>query len=176
MFKEDNVEQAIIEQLKELGYEYQYAPDIERDYKEVILKDVFYESLYKINKDITEDIADEVYRKIRNFHNIDLVEANYEFCHMLYAGVEVPIKGDKTYVAKLIDREDINNNLFQVLNQYTVVEYKEKRPDIVVFINGIPLIVFELKNAINEDTTIENAYNQIKNYQEDIKSLFYYNM
>ena len=175
MFKEDNVEQAIIEQLKELGYEYQYAPDIERDYKEVILKDVFYESLYKINKDITEDIADEVYRKIRNFHNIDLVEANYEFCHMLYAGVEVPIKGDKTYVAKLIDREDINNNLFQVLNQYTVVEYKEKRPDIVVFINGIPLIVFELKNAINEDTTIENAYNQIKNYQEDIKSLFYYN-
>lgn len=175
MFKEDNVEQAIIEQLKELGYEYQYAPDIERDYKEAILKDVFYESLYKINKGITEDIADEVYRKIRNFHAIDLVEANYEFYHMLYAGVEVPIEGDKTFVAKLIDKENIDNNLFQVLNQYTVIEYKEKRPDVVVFINGIPLIVFELKNAINEDTTIENAYNQIKNYQEDIKTLFYYN-
>ena len=175
MFREDNVEQAIIEQLKELGYEYQYAPDIERDYKEAILKDVFYESLYKINKDITEDIADEVYRKIRNFHAVDLVEANYEFYHMLYAGVEVPIEGDKTFVAKLIDRDNIENNLFQVLNQYTVIEYKEKRPDVVVFINGIPLIVFELKNAINEDTTIENAYNQIKNYQEDIKSLFYYN-
>lgn len=175
MFREDNVEQAIIEQLKELGYEYQYAPDIERDYKEAILKDVFYESLYKINKGITEDIADEVYRKIRNFHAVDLVEANYEFYHMLYAGVEVPIEGDKTFVAKLIDRENIENNLFQVLNQYTVIEYKEKRPDVVVFINGIPLIVFELKNAINEDTTIENAYNQIKNYQEDIKSLFYYN-
>lgn len=175
MFREDNVEQAIIEQLKELGYEYQYAPDIERDYKEAILKDVFYESLYKINKGITEDIADEVYRKIRNFHAVDLVEANYEFYHMLYAGVEVPIEGDKTFVAKLIDRENIEHNLFQVLNQYTVIEYKEKRPDVVVFINGIPLIVFELKNAINEDTTIENAYNQIKNYQEDIKSLFYYN-
>lgn len=175
MFREDNVEQAIIEQLKELGYEYQYAPDIGRDYKEAILKDVFYESLYKINKDITEDIADEVYRKIRNFHAVDLVEANYEFYHMLYVGVEVPIEGDKTFVAKLIDRDNIENNLFQVLNQYTVIEYKEKRPDVVVFINGIPLIVFELKNAINEDTTIENAYNQIKNYQEDIKSLFYYN-
>lgn len=175
MFREDNVEQAIIEQLKELGYEYQYAPDIERDYKEAILKDVFYESLYKINKDITEDIADEVYRKIRNFHAVDLVDANYEFYHMLYAGVEVPIEGDKTFVAKLIDRDNIENNIFQVLNQYTVIEYKEKRPDVVVFINGIPLIVFELKNAINEDTTIENAYNQIKNYQEDIKSLFYYN-
>ena len=175
MFKESNVEEAIIEQLQELGYEYLYGPDIERDYKEPILKDVFYDSLYKINKDITEDIADEVYRKVRNFRNVDLVEANYEFYHMLYAGVEVPIEGDRTFVARLIDRNNIENNLFQVINQYTVIEYKEKRPDVVVFINGIPLIVFELKNAIKEDTTIENAYNQIKNYQEDIRNLFYYN-
>ena len=175
MFKESNVEEAIIEQLQELGYEYQYGPEIERDYKEPILKEVFYDSLYKINKDITEDIADEVYRKVRNFRNVDLVEANYEFYHMLYAGVEVPIEGDRTFVARLIDRKNIENNLFQVINQYTVIEYKEKRPDVVVFINGIPLIVFELKNAINEDTTIENAYNQIKNYQEDIRNLFYYN-
>ena len=175
MFKESNVEEAIIEQLQELGYEYQYGPEIERDYKEPILKDVFYDSLYKINKDITEDIADEVYRKVRNFRNVDLVEANYEFYHMLYSGIEVPIEGDRTFVARLIDRKNIENNLFQVINQYTVIEYKEKRPDVVVFINGIPLIVFELKNAINEDTTIENAYNQIKNYQEDIRNLFYYN-
>ena len=175
MFKESNVEEAIIEQLQELGYEYLYGPEIERDYKEPILKDVFYDSLYKINKDITEDIADEVYRKVRNFRNVDLVEANYEFYHMLYAGVEVPIEGDRTFVARLIDRNNIENNLFQVINQYTVIEYKEKRPDVVVFLNGIPLIVFELKNAINEDTTIENAYNQIKNYQEDIRNLFYYN-
>ena len=136
---------------------------------------MFYDSLYKINKDITEDIADEVYRKVRNFRNVDLVEANYEFYHMLYAGVEVPIEGDRTFVARLVDRNNIENNVFQVINQYTVIEYKEKRPDVVVFINGIPLIVFELKNAINEDTTIENAYNQIKNYQEDIRNLFYYN-
>ena len=175
MFKESNVEEAIIEQLQELGYEYQYGPEIERDYKEPILKDVFYDSLYKINKDITEDIADEVYRKVRNFRNVDLVEANYEFYHMLYSGIEVPIEGDRTFVARLIDRKNIENNVFQVINQYTVIEYKEKRPDVVVFINGIPLIVFELKNAINEDTTIENAYNQIKNYQEDIRNLFYYN-
>ena len=175
MFKESNVEEAIIEQLQELGYGYQYGPEIERDYKEPILKEVFYDSLYKINKDITEDIADEVYRKVRNFRNVDLVEANYEFYHMLYAGVEIPIEGDRTFVARLIDRNNIENNVFQVINQYTVIEYKEKRPDVVVFINGIPLIVFELKNAINEDTTIENAYNQIKNYQEDIRNLFYYN-
>ena len=175
MFNESKVEEAIIEQLQELGYEYLYGPNIERDYKEVILKDIFYNSLYKINKDITPYIADEVYRNIRSFINIGLVQANHEFHHMFYAGVEVPLEGDKTYTAKLIDRNDISNNTFNVINQYTIIEYKEKRPDVIVFVNGIPLVVFELKNAIKEDTTIENAYNQIKNYQQDIRSLFYYN-
>lgn len=175
MFKEEQVEQAIIEQLQNLGYEYLYGPEIERDYKEVVLKEIFYNSLFDINPDITQPIADEVYRKIRSFTNIGLVQANYEFYHMLYAGVQIPIEGNKTYTAKLIDREDIKNNSFHVVNQYTVIEYKEKRPDIVAFVNGIPLVVFELKNAIKEDITIENAYHQIKNYQQDIRSLFYYN-
>ena len=175
MFKEEQVEQAIIEQLQGLGYEYLYGPEIERDYKEVILKDIFLNSIFKINPDITQDIADEVYRKIRTFTNIGLVQANYEFYHMLYAGVEIPIEGDRTYTAKLIDRNNIENNSFHVINQYTIIEYKEKRPDVIIFINGIPLVVFELKSAIKEDTTIENAYNQIKNYQQDIRTLFYYN-
>lgn len=175
MFKEEQVEQAIIEQLQGLGYEYLYGPEIERDYKEVILKDIFLDSIFKINPDITQDIADEVYRKIRTFTNIGLVQANYEFYHMLYAGVEIPIEGDRTYTAKLIDRNNIENNSFHVINQYTIIEYKEKRPDVIIFINGIPLVVFELKSAIKEETTIENAYNQIKNYQQDIRTLFYYN-
>lgn len=175
MFKEEQVEQAIIEQLQGLGYEYLYGPEIKRDYKEVILKDIFLNSIFKINPDITQDIADEVYRKIRTFTNIGLVQANYEFYHMLYAGVEIPIEGDRTYTAKLIDRNNIENNSFHVINQYTIIEYKEKRPDVIIFINGIPLVVFELKSAIKEETTIENAYNQIKNYQQDIRTLFYYN-
>ena len=94
---------------------------------------------------------------------------------MLYAGVEIPIEGDRTYTAKLIDRNNIENNFFHVINQYTIIEYKEKRPDVIIFINGIPLVVFELKSAIKEEITIENAYNQIKNYQQDIRTLFYYN-
>lgn len=175
MFKEEQVEQAIIEQLQGLGYEYLYGPEIERDYKEVIIKDIFFNSLFKINPDIKQETADEVYRKIRTFTNIGLVQANYEFYHMLYAGVEIPMEGDRTYTAKLIDRNNIENNSFHVINQYTIIEYKEKRPDVIIFINGIPLVVFELKSAIKEDTTIENAYNQIKNYQQDIRALFYYN-
>ena len=175
MFKEEQVEQAIIEQLQGLGYECLYGPEIERDYKEVIIKDIFFNSLFKINPDIKQETADEVYRKIRTFTNIGLVQANYEFYHMLYAGVEIPMEGDRTYTAKLIDRINIENNSFYVINQYTIIEYKEKRPDVIIFINGIPLVVFELKSAIKEDTTIENAYNQIKNYQQDIRTLFYYN-
>lgn len=175
MFDEEQVEKAIIEQLQELGYEYKYGPDLERDYKEVILKDVFFENLYKLNSNITEDIANEVYRKIRNFNSVDLVLANKEFNRYLWGGVEIPLPGDRTYTARLLDKEHTLNNSFMVINQYTVDDYKVKRPDIIIFINGIPMIVFELKNAMMENTTIENAYNQIKNYQIDIKSLFCYN-
>ena len=75
----------------------------------------------------------------------------------------------------MIDKNNIENNNFLVVNQYTIEEYKTKRPDVVVFLNGIPIVFFELKNAMKEDTTIENAYYQIKNYQQDIRSLFYYN-
>lgn len=175
MFKEEQVEIAIIEQLESLGYIYQYGPDIERDYREVILKDVLFESLFKINNDITLDIAEETYRKIKSFLNVELIQANKEFNKLLYGGVEIPLQGNKTYTVNLIDKKNIDNNTFMIINQFTIEEYKTKRPDILIFINGLPMIVFELKNAMKEDTTIENAYNQIKNYQQDIKSLFYYN-
>lgn len=175
MFNENEVENAIIEQLQELGYIYQYGPEIERDYKEVVLKEVFYESLFKINKGITQEIVDEAYRKVKSFVNVELAQANKEFNKMLYGGVEIPLMGDRTYTVQLIDRKDVENNIFMVVNQFTIEEYKTKRPDVIVFLNGMPIVVFELKNAMKEDTTIENAYNQIKNYQQDIKSLFYYN-
>lgn len=175
MFNEEQVENALIEQLEDLGYIHLYGPDIERDYTEVILKEVFFESLFKINSGMTNDIAQEVYRRIRNFSNIELTQANREFNKLLYGGVEVPLQGDRTFTVNLLDRNNIDNNTFMVVNQYTIEEYKTKRPDVIVFVNGIPLVVFELKNAIKENTTIENAYSQIKNYQKDIKSLFNYN-
>ncbi len=175
MFNEEQVELGIIEQLVGLGYEHVFGPNIERDYHECVIKDKLYESLFKINEGMTMDIADEVYRKVRNFNSIELTQANYEFSRMLYRGVEVPLPGDKTYVCKLIDRDNVLNNSFTVVNQYTIEGYKTKRPDLIVFVNGIPLVVFELKSATKENTTIENAYNQIKNYQMDIKSLFEYN-
>ena len=131
--------------------------------------------MFRINSNITTEIVDEIYRKLTKNSTADLVQINKEISHMLYAGVEIPLDKDRTYTAKLIDRDDIENNIFNVVNQYTIRGYKEKRVDIILFINGIPIVVFELKSAIREEVDIQNAYNQIKNYQLDVPKLFYYN-
>ena len=176
MFKEQQLEEAVIDKLENLGYEYLYGPSISRnDYEEVIIKDIFYDSMFRINSNITTEIVDEIYRKLTKNSTADLVQINKEISHMLYAGVEIPLDKDRTYTAKLIDRDDIENNIFNVVNQYTIRGYKEKRVDIILFINGIPIVVFELKSAIREEVDIQNAYNQIKNYQLDVPKLFYYN-
>ncbi|MDP4178034.1 MAG: type I restriction endonuclease subunit R, partial [Bacillota bacterium] len=178
VFTEDTLEKAMIEHFESLDYEYQYGPDIERDYSEVILKDYFLGNVGRINKGITEDILEEAYKQIKNLGLIKLAEINEAFHKLLIEGVLIPYKKDgedRTFQVKLIDFENIDANDFRAVNQYTIKEYKTKRPDVIIFVNGIPLVVFELKNAVNDDTTIENAYNQIKNYQLDIPSLFYYN-
>lgn len=177
-FNEEALEQAIIEELKGKGYTYLYGPDIERDYHNVILKERFVDALMRINKGISLDIIEEAYKKVENLGFVKLVEINYEFHRLLVEGCPVSYRENgeiKTYQVKLIDFENTDKNEFLVVNQYTVIERKNKRPDIVVFINGLPVVVFELKSAVNEEATIENAYSQIKNYQMDIPSLFYYN-
>lgn len=175
---ENTLEQAVIVQLQEKGYEYFYGPDIDRDFHEVILKDYFETAMYKINPKITVDIVGETYKTIRNLGLLKLEDMNAVFHKYLIEGVPVNyrVNGElRTYTVKLIDFTDPGRNEFHVVNQYTVIEYKNKRPDVLAFVNGIPLVLFELKNITNEETTIENAYKQVKNYQMDIPSLFYYN-
>ena len=177
-FTEDTLEKAIIEQFESLDYEYVYGPDIERDYSEVILMDYFFEYVTRINKGITQDILEEAYKQVKNLGLIKLADINEAFHKLLVEGVLIPYKKDdenRTFQVKLIDFENVKTNDFKVVNQYTIKEFKTKRPDIIIYVNGIPLVVFELKNAMKDDTTIENAYNQIRNYQLDIPSLFYYN-
>ena len=177
-FTEDTLEQAIIEDLQSKGYEHLYAPNIVRDYHEVILKDYFYDAIFKINKGITMDIAEDAYKQIKNLGLVKLAEINEVFHKLLVEGVLVPYKKDgenKTFQVKLIDFDQPEKNDFKVVNQYTIIEFKNKRPDIIIFINGIPMVLFELKSVVNEDATMEYAYNQVKNYQLDIPSLFHYN-
>ena len=175
---ENTLEHAIISELQDKGYEYVYGPEIERDYHNVILEGYFRDSIYKINPGITQDIISETYKLVKNLGLLKLEEKNKTFHKYLIEGVPVPYKKDgenRTYTVKLIDFCNPQANDFKVVNQYTIIEYKTKRPDILVFINGIPMILFELKNMVNDNTNIEQAYAQVKNYQLDIPSLFQYN-
>lgn len=175
---ENTLEQAIIKDFQEKGYEYVYGPDIERDYHEVLLADVFETSMRQINAGITSDIIMEAFKTIKDLGLIRLEEKNALFHKYLVEGVPIPYKDngeDKTYTVKLMDFDNPDKNDFKVTNQYTIIEYKTKRPDIIIFINGIPVVLFELKNTAKDSTTIEQAYQQIRNYQLDIPSLFQYN-
>ena len=175
---ENTLEQVIITELRKNGYEYFYGPDINRDYHEVILRDSFEAAMFKINQGIKADMVEEAYKSIKNLGLLKLEDMNAAFHKYLIEGVPVNyrVNGElRTYTVNLIDFTDPERNEFHVVNQYTVIEYKNKRPDVLVFVNGIPLVLFELKNITNEEATIENAYKQVKNYQMDIPSLFYYN-
>ena len=175
---ENTLEQAIITELQAKGYEYVYGPEIERDYHEVILEECFRISMLNINPGITQEIISEAYKSIKNLGLLRLEDLNASFHKYLVEGVPIPYKKDgeiRTFTVKLIDFDNANANDFKVINQYTIIEYKNKRPDILVFINGIPMVLFELKNMSNDSTTVEQAYIQVRNYQLDIPKLFNYN-
>lgn len=175
---ENTLEQAIIAELQGLGYEYLYGPDIERDYHEVLLEDCVKSSLMSINPGITMDILNEAYKAIKDLGLLRLEELNASFHKLMIEGIPVSYQQqgeNRTFNVKVVDFLHPEKNNFKVINQYTIIEHKQKRPDVIVFINGIPMVLFELKNMANDSTTVENAYKQIKNYQLDIPSLFYYN-
>lgn len=175
---ENTLEQAIIQELVGKGYEYVYGPDIARDYHDVILEDCFKHSLLNINPGVSQEIINETFKQVKNLGLLKLEELNAAFHRQMVEGVPIPYQENgenRTFNVKLVDYDNPENNDFKVVNQFTVIEYKNKRPDILVFINGIPMVLFELKNMANDTTTVENAYKQIKNYQLDIPTLFNYN-
>lgn len=184
-FSEDIVEQATLAWLESLDYELIQGADIALDspnqertsYSDIVLEERLRSSLATINPKLSAEILKDVYRKVITSRAPDLVEDNSLFHRMLVDGVDIEytrddgsIAGDK---AHLIDFENIANNSFIAVNQFTIVENKRnRRPDIIIFINGIPLAVIELKNAVNENTTLTHAYNQLQTYKKDIPSLF----
>ncbi|MDU4910064.1 type I restriction endonuclease subunit R [Clostridium baratii] len=185
-FREDHLEEAAIEILQELGYSYAFGPDIAYDgyspernnYKDVILEQRVKDALFSINRNLPEEALDEAYRKIITFNSPVLVDNNKDFHKLLVEGIDVSFTKDgeiKTEKAYIIDFKNINKNDFLAVNQFTIVEKEERRPDIIIFINGIPLVVIELKSATDENVGIEEAYNQIQTYKKDIPSLFNYN-
>lgn len=180
MFNEEILENITMEILKELEYECINGYEMERtDYSKVILEDDLKNAIHKINNNITDEQVTEVLRQIKNLEHNNTILNNKQFTKYLLEGVSVPINenGETRYkTIKIVDFNNISNNTFKAINQYTIIEHSEKRPDIIIFVNGLPLVVVELKSTVREDVKLIDGYNQLKGYQEvHIPTLFYYN-
>lgn len=176
---EDWYEQSLIEYMVDnLGYTHLYGPDVTRtsdEYRDVFLPDVLPEALHRINKGLPSAAIEEAMLKIQNVEGGTLEQRNETFNDYLQSGVEVHFfdgKEERDDIVKLLDFDNPENNDFHVVNQWTFVEYSEKRPDLIVFVNGMPLVLFELKSPSREETDASDAYLQLRNYMHHIPSMF----
>jgi type I restriction enzyme R subunit len=186
VISEDHIEQIVIQEFIDLGYSYVNGADIspdgiaqEREFDEVVLKQRLQTAITKLNPNIPYEAQEEAIKKILRTDSPNLFQNNYQVHKYLTDGVDVEyrkgdrIAGDKVW---LIDYENPTNNEFLVVNQFTIIEKNiNKRPDIILFVNGLPLVVIELKNAVDENATIHSAFNQLQTYKQTISSLFLYN-
>ena len=178
-YTEANYENAIIDLFQSnMGYDYVYGPDIDRNFSSPLYDDVLEESLRRLNPKAPYDAIQDALLKLRNFENGELVQKNVVFMDYLQNGVPVRYteKGEeRSTIVYLADYENTANNSFIIANQWTIVENAEKRPDVIIFMNGLPVAVFELKSPSREETDASEAYLQLRNYMYDIPSLFIYN-
>ena len=178
-FTEAHFENAILELMRErLGYDYVYGPDVERDYSEPLHIDLVRQSLYGINPSLPAVAVEEAIVRIRTIENGSLVQRNEVFTDYMQNGVEVNYFDGKVQCStrvRLIDYDTPLRNTFTVANQWTVEEHSIRRADIIVFVNGLPLVVMELKSPSREQTNVSEAYAQLRNYLHEIPSLFVYN-
>ena len=176
---EDFFEQAIIDRLvDEHGYEYLHGPDVARtsdEYRNVFLPGILEDSLRRINKKLPNAAIQEAILKISSVEGGSLEQRNETFTDYLQSGVEVRYfdgKEERDDIVRLLDFENPDDNSFHAVNQWTFVEYSEKRPDLIVFVNGMPLVLFELKSPSREETDASDAYLQLRNYMHHIPSIF----
>lgn len=178
-FTEDTFEQAVIELLKNMGYTYLYGPELERDYSSPLLDAVLRDNLVRINKKLPIVAIEEALSKLKNFDAGSLVQKNQIFNDYMQNGITVKYyiqSEEHSSIVHLIDYENVENNTFYVVNQFAFVENgNNRRPDIIIFINGLPLVLMELKSPSKDEVGAENAFYQIRNYMRDIPSMFYYN-
>ena len=179
-FTESTYESAVIELFERMGYTHVYAPDMNReDYSSPLLSDTLRESLVRLNPGLPASAIAEAMGKLRDFESGSLVQKNRVFMGYLQGGIEVKYteRGEeRAALVRLVDYKMPANNTFWVVNQYTYIENgNNHRPDIILFVNGLPLVVMELKSPSKEDAGAEDAYNQLRNYMLDIPSLFIYN-
>ena len=184
---ESDIEEASLAWFANLGYTVLHGPDIAPDtpdaerssYKEVILEGRLRDAVTRLNSEIPADAQEEAIRKVLHPDSSALVQNNRAFHQMLADGIEVEYRQPDGTIrsgqVRLVDFDTPENNDWLAVNQFTVIETSERRPDIVLFINGLPLAVIELKNPTDEKVTVLTAFRQIQTYKQEISTLFTYN-
>lgn len=195
---EFDIEALAIELLENQGYQYIYGPDIapdtetplplgeagvrgsaRRSFEDVLLLDRLKSAVARINPTVSEDAREDAIKQIERLSSPDLIANNEAFHRLLTEGVKVNYQKDgqsRGDLVWLVDFHNPENNDFYVVNQFTIIEnHVNKRPDIILFVNGLPLVVIELKNPADENATIHSAFNQLQTYKQAIPSLFPYN-
>lgn len=179
LYTESDYENSIIELFQNnLGYEYAYGPDIERDFYNPLYEEVLLDSLYRLNKGLPDDAIQDAIFKLKNFENGELVQKNSVFMDYLQNGISVRyfVGGEeRSSIVYLVDYKNPDNNSFVLANQWTFIENSKKRPDLVLFLNGLPIVLVELKSPSREETDASEAYRQLRNYMQEIPSMFVYN-
>ena len=179
LYTESDYENSIIELFENIGYRYVCGYDLERDYSCPLYETELIDSIYRINPNIPNDGIRDALDKLYNFQNADLIQKNEVFMDYIQNGIDAKciIKGEEiTEKVYLVDYKNIENNSFVIGNQWTYVECDcEKRPDIILFVNGLPVVLIELKSPSRENTDVSEGYKQIRNYIQVIPSMFIYN-
>lgn len=179
VYTEADYENSIIELFQNnLEYEYIYGPDIERDFYSPLYEDVLIDSLHHLNRNLPNDAIQEALHKLKNFENGEIVQKNATFMDYLQNGIPVRYFSDgeeRSAIVYLADYQKPENNSFIIANQWTFIENSNKRPDIILFLNGLPIVLVELKSPSREETDASEAYRQLRNYMQEIPSIFVYN-
>lgn len=179
LYTEADYENSVIELFRnDLGYEYAYGPDIERDFYSPLYEEVLLDSLYRLNRGLPDDAISDALFKLKNFENGELVQKNAIFMDYLQNGIPVRyfVDGEeRSSIVYLVDYKNPDNNSFIVANQWTFIENSNKRPDVILFLNGLPVVLVELKSPSREETDASEAYRQLRNYMIEIPSMFIYN-
>lgn len=179
-FDENSYEQNLIAFFEErLGYDHLYGPDVDRDYYVPFYEDRVMQKLHEVNPTAPQAAVSEALRKVAHIETVSLVQCNETFTDWLQNGIDVSYwdgKETKHAHLNLVDYRNIDRNSFEIVNQWTFVERSEKRADLIVMLNGLPVVLMELKSPSREETDVSAAYRQIRNYMKEIPQMFHYNM
>ena len=178
IYTEADYENTIIELFEDMGWRHVYGPDVDRNYKDPLYEKELDDAIRRINPDMPENAIHEALFKLKNFDNADLVQKNAVFMDYIQHGIEVRYlvgSEERAGLIYLVDYRNPDNNSFVIANQWTFIENSNKRPDVLLFLNGLPVVLMELKSPSREETDASEAYTQIRNYMHEIPSMFIYN-